>query len=258
MAWSDTMDLTMLREIAAGGVMQKKSKSRERGTAWQVVVNNLNPLPDFNVSVRSVRDRYYNIAKKYKLKMGKEKRATGGGGEEASEKEQLLEELMLIEEETEQRVENESEIKKKIMNKEREEALEMRRRALETMGETSQRLEEEPEPKKQRRSQSRAMSYMEEAIKAKQEMMKLERQERVKERETQMEFLQHMQFSHEKQNTARKVSEQHLLQQIQQQQQQHQQQSQQFALMQQQMMMIVEQQQKQTDLLMQLFKKNEH
>ena len=49
------------------------------------MANNLNAMPQFEVSKKSLRDRYKLLAKKYKVKMGKEERFTGGGGEGPNE-----------------------------------------------------------------------------------------------------------------------------------------------------------------------------
>ena len=69
-----------------------------------------------------------------------------------------------------------------------------------------------------------------------------------------MEFLQQLQLSQQQQTVQFKLTEQHLLHNIQQQQQQ--QQSHQMAMMQNFMMQMMEQQQKQTDMLLELFKKS--
>ena len=45
MVWNGEKDKAMLKEMAAAGVMYKKPKSRDRGAAWEKVVNNLNSLP---------------------------------------------------------------------------------------------------------------------------------------------------------------------------------------------------------------------
>ena len=42
MVWTKEMDLDLLKEIAAEGVMPQKPKSREKGSAWQKVVDNIN------------------------------------------------------------------------------------------------------------------------------------------------------------------------------------------------------------------------
>ena len=79
-------DLVLQQEVAVEGVMHQKPKSRDRGSAWQKVVDSINSLPGYEVSSRSVRYRYNNLAKKkYKIKMGQEERSTGGEGSELDE-----------------------------------------------------------------------------------------------------------------------------------------------------------------------------
>ena len=71
MTWTEEKDLMMLREMAAEGVMHHKPKSRDRGSSWQKVADNLNPLPQFEINTRSVRDRFNILAKNTKSKWEK-------------------------------------------------------------------------------------------------------------------------------------------------------------------------------------------
>ena len=64
MVWTEAKDLIMLREMAAEGVMHQKPRSKGKGAIWQKVVDNVYPLPEFEVSSRSVRDRFNILAKK--------------------------------------------------------------------------------------------------------------------------------------------------------------------------------------------------
>ena len=68
----------MLREIAAEVVMHQKPKSRDWGESWQKVLDNLNPLSEFDVSQQSVSDRFNIQSKKQKIRMANEKCSTGG------------------------------------------------------------------------------------------------------------------------------------------------------------------------------------
>ena len=60
------------------------------------------------MNTKSARDRFNLLAQKYKVKKGKQDRATGGGGIEVTEVENLLEELIAIEEDTNERADEES------------------------------------------------------------------------------------------------------------------------------------------------------
>lgn len=87
--------------------------------------------------------------------MAKEEKATGVGGEELTEKEVLLEELIAICEETEKRVEDENETRKQNVEKEKVQAVEMRKRAMERFGETKKRALECQENGKRERIRER-------------------------------------------------------------------------------------------------------
>ena len=118
------------------GCPQAQSKiQRERSTSWLNVANKMAPtFPNIEITSKAVRDRYKILQRKHKLKNAEEERGTGLGGEELTEGEMLLEELIDIEEETERRVEESEE--KKAAGENRGQALEMRQRALERLGET--------------------------------------------------------------------------------------------------------------------------
>ena len=158
----------LLQEVAADGVMHQKPKSRDTGSAWQKVADSINSLPGYEVSSRSVRDRYNNLAKKHKIKMGQEERSTGGGGSELDESESMLEDLIEVNEESEQRAEEKNNPKQILVNEDKARANEMRKRAMETMGETKAKTGEGCKEEKRRRSAGQSFQWLQEAIKAKQ------------------------------------------------------------------------------------------
>ena len=55
-------------------MFQWKHGSRERGSAWDEVVKNVNCQKEFNVNQRSLRD---TLAREVKAKLAKEERASG-------------------------------------------------------------------------------------------------------------------------------------------------------------------------------------
>ena len=254
--WNDNKDLLLLKEIAAEGVLQHKSKSRERGACWLVVANNLgNNFPNVEVTSRAVRDRYKMLEKRHKSKMAEEERATGISGEELTEGDALLEELTEMNEETERRVEENNIQKKATAEKERGQALEMRQRAMERIGETRKRqLHGNDDHEKKRRKSGETFEWLRQKAELdktmKEEELKERREERVSQREERMMFVQQMQSMQENNNT--QVS-----QIMQQQDYQQQQQQQQFSMMQQQMLAIIQQQQQQTQVLANLFKNSQ-
>ena len=139
MVWSEQKDLTLLKEIAAGGSLPKR-KSPERGgqdgKLWPRIFAQCSRL----TSSRSVRDHYTMLARKHKARLAMEERATGEGGEELTEKENLLKELMQIEEEIEIQMEEENVLRKETVEMEKAKGLEMRERAMECLDETRKRV----------------------------------------------------------------------------------------------------------------------
>ena len=131
-----------MREMAAQGIFQFKSGSRERDTVWQAIAKNLNGHKDLfhSVTSRGVRDRFTLILRRYKAKNAEELKSTGEGSEdELSEYDLLLEELTHLSEESDKKANAEAESAKEKISAEKELALDIRKRAMETMGQTSKR-----------------------------------------------------------------------------------------------------------------------
>ena len=181
--------------------------------------------------------------------MGKEERATGGGGSELSEWESILEELIEINEESEPRAAEENHAKEVLVNEDKAKAIEMRKCAMETVGETKARTGNGSKEEKRRRSASQSLQWLQDAIKSKQLQAEEERkaQEERKERMEERKAIQE-----EMQRREREQS--NLFEQLQNQQYSQQQQQQQFQMMQQFMMQMLEQQQKQSDMILELLK----
>ena len=253
--WTEQRDVLMLKEVAAEGVLQHKLKTRERGSGWLAVANKLKAnIPAVDITGRSIRDHFGMLARKHRINMAKQEKETGGGGEELTEKEKLLEELMEICEETEKRVEEENEVKKQSVEREKAQALEIRDRAMERYGETKKRAldgQDNVKSEKRRRKSGDTFEWLREKCamekNLREEEIKEKKEERESEREERTTLLQQLQAT-QVQNNAQ------LQYQMQQQQQQQQQQNQQFAMMQQQMVAIMQQQQQQTQMLANLFK----
>ena len=142
MKWTEEKDVILLTAMAGEGVFQWKHGSRERGGAWDVVAKNLNSQKEFSVNQRSLRDRFNTLARKVKPKLAKEERATGGGEVLQSESDKLVEELITLRDGSEKKGEDQSEAKREAVVNEKKQALEMRDRALERIGETRKRNED--------------------------------------------------------------------------------------------------------------------
>ena len=252
MVWSNAKDLQLLKQIAVEGVLTHKQRSKDRGTKWQKVADNIIVSVGHDLTFRAARDRYNMVAKKYRARMAREERATGEGGEELTENESLLEELIEIEDETERQMENENEAKNKRIDQERVQALEMRERAMERLGQTRKRVGEASgngKPAQKRRRSGDMMEWLQERVELEKEEKELKHHEKKEFMEAQRmqhaEMMQIMQQSQQQFSMQVKLSEQHLQHQMQQQQQ-----------MQQQLMALMQQQQQQTQLLARMLEKN--
>ena len=122
MSWTEEKDVLLMREMAAQGIFQFKSGSRERGTVWQAIAKNLNVHKDLfhSVTSRGVRDRFTLILRRYKAKNAEELKSTGEGREdELSEYDLLLEELTHLSEESDKKANAEAESAKDKISAER-------------------------------------------------------------------------------------------------------------------------------------------
>ena len=160
MQWNEENDILLMREMAAVGIFQNKSGSRERGQIWQEIATALNNNPDFQVNLR---DHFTTIMKKHKAKTRKEVSATGLGGDEPTEYEIILEDLIEMSDECDLRGEQESAEKEQNTEDEKAKALDIRKTATERFGETRKRKElegfDDPKEKKSRRSSTDIMYF---------------------------------------------------------------------------------------------------
>ena len=159
MEWTEEHDNCLCQEILVLEPFKYKKGSISRGQIWEKIADNLNSLkiPRFKVSKRAVRERYTLLSEKFKAKMKDEEKASGIECD-LSEVEKALEEIAEKEVAAEDTVEND---KKKVDNAK---AVEMRNRALESLGKTQkkQRNEEEENAKpkqKSRRSGGDTIAY---------------------------------------------------------------------------------------------------
>ena len=75
MLWTDEHDELLCREVLLIEPYRKKASTRKRGQAWTTIAENLNSIlkPKFNVSQRSVRERFALLEKRYRKKNNDEK-----------------------------------------------------------------------------------------------------------------------------------------------------------------------------------------
>ena len=260
MVWTKDKESFLLKEVAAEGVLTHKLRSKERGTLWQTIAIKMNAVGD-EVTSRSVRDHYNTMSKNYRARMAREERSTGEAGSELTEEEQLLEDLIDVEDETEQMGAIEEEARKKRIENEKGQALEMRARAMERFSQTKKRIggdHEGEEPIKKRRSSGDMLDWLKGRIECESKEKEIEQNNKREEMEMQRlqhtEMLQVLQQTQQQMSMQMKLSDQYMQQQALQQQQQQEQQQQQFNLMQQQMMAIMQQQ---TQLMAKIFQNKE-
>ena len=160
----------MCREVLDIEPYQFKLRSPERGKAWETISSHLNATshPKFRVTPRSVRDRYNLLTKKFQVRLNREERASGIS-DDNSELDNLLEEILEKEKAAKEKLDNDDEDKKKSLANEKAAAEDMRKRALERVGQTAKRKgkEEGPEAeksksRKSRKSTGEAMEYLKE------------------------------------------------------------------------------------------------
>ena len=244
MTWNEARDLMLTREVAANGVFTHKQGSRERGNAWQSVADNLNHHSNFHVTNRSIRDRFNLLAKKYKSKAAKEIQSTGLGGGEPTELESLIEELIELSEECERRAEADAESAKASAEAEKKKVEDVRKTAMETMGQTKKRKSNEDgtvKEKTKRRTGSEGMEWL--------------REKSAKEAEFREKELENLREERELKRQEVLEGNNLLKRQLELQAEAQQQQQQQQTMMQQQLLAVMQQQQQQMQLFMNMFGK---
>ena len=156
-------DILLCRELLAINPFMAKGKTIQRTKIWEMVVQHLEEIhePPFKVTVRAVRDRYSLLSKKFRKQMASEQKASGISPE-MSELDILLEEHPGVEDQSEEKRLSESEGKNKKTEQDRAKAVDMRKKAMENLSETTRRKsQEENQPKKKaRRSTSDTIEYL--------------------------------------------------------------------------------------------------
>ena len=165
MSWTPDRDVIFCREILVSNLFNTKKSSTERGKVWESLADKLCDIrqPSFRVDQRSVRDHYKKLISKYKRKVREELNASGTSPEQ-SELDVMLEEIVEREELCEAEKENDNENRKK-MEADRLAADDVRRKAMETLSETQNRIAEEGQKnlkKKTRRSGDGTVAYLRE------------------------------------------------------------------------------------------------
>ena len=190
MFWTDDHDKLMCREILAVDPFTGTKKGTvQRGAKWKEIVENLMAIhsPKFKVDARAVRDRFSLLSQKLKRKLSEEKKASGIDTE-MTETEDALEEIIEKENASEEVQDCDSDRKKKSKEADKVTAEDMRKKAMERLGQSKKREGEENNeipPKKKRSNGSDTLMYLREKNVYMQEMRKEEMDMKKKELELQ-------------------------------------------------------------------------
>lgn len=241
MSWTKNKDIYLMREMAAQGIFNYRSCSRERGNVWQIIAQNLNCHRDLfeALTSRGARDRFTLISRRLKAKNAQEIKSTGGSGEQQTEYELLLEELIQLSDDSDKKAEAESEKVKENLLLEKQKAMDIRNKAMETMGETKKRSngDDENKERKTRRSGSDTVAWLEKKAEREAKFKEMALQEQREDRELQRQ----------ERKEQMELNQKNFQLQIESQQQQQQQQQ---NLIMQQMVGMMQQQQQQMQVLM--------
>ena len=168
MEWTNLHDVLLCREILVVEPYKAKPRTSQRGQLWNTIAEHLNKLaePKFIVGQRSVRDRFKLLRDKFKRKIAVEERGSGISPE-MSELDTLLEEILELEESYTDEHFNETVEKKRKEQIDKENANDMRLKAMETLRETQKRkadTEGDDKKLKQRSKGSEAVHFLKERM----------------------------------------------------------------------------------------------
>ena len=152
MEWSDGHDVMLCREMLYEDPFQFKKGSPDRSEVWSKIARALNSCTElnFNVKQRSVRERFTLLQVKYK-ETNRRDEAGSGRSRQVSELDQLLEDITEKEKDSE---ESRNAVNAKRDDQDRKKAENIRKTAMERVGQTKKdrkrerRLKERYESKK--------------------------------------------------------------------------------------------------------------
>ena len=165
--WTKDHDIIFLRELLLFEPWNYKYGSKERGNCWERISESLNQLTDisFKVTQRSVQDHYQTLEKSYKKQKKEEYRQSGIIPEEI-EVDFALTDIIERFKEAQKIHKDASEKQKKKQSKTQQKAENMRRKSLETFGETMKRKSIENDEKqstsKRRNTSSETLKFLQE------------------------------------------------------------------------------------------------
>ena len=141
--WPAELSVRLCREVVFLRPYQFVPRSEERTSTWELIIDNLRSLSEYKemtFETKAVKEHLTGILAKRKAQVRKDDKETGLGEEkQRTELQVLLDELiedMEREEEIHRLKTNE---KKNADDKEKEQALEVRKKAMESLGQTRKR-----------------------------------------------------------------------------------------------------------------------
>ena len=132
-----------------------------------MVAETLNTIKGFQFTDWGVRDRILTLQRKHKAKLNKDSKATRLGGEESPEFEILIEKIINISEDTGAKYLQQTKYKKEVSDNSKNGTLEVRKVALDSMGQTRKENSEEDcskNMKHNRRSNSETLEFLREKL----------------------------------------------------------------------------------------------
>ena len=178
MKWTKDHDQQLLQEILAERPFEHPKGPRQIAAIWQKIVDNLNSKTEvyFNLtSIRAVRERYGLLEAKFKKSINNELKQSGINSE-PTEFELAMEDIVSQFENQEEIALREKEANDTIYEKNKKEAEDVRRTAMETFRETKKRVTEgeygeasSSGPKKRR---SNVMEYLQKTSESEMEFKK--------------------------------------------------------------------------------------
>ena len=237
MTWTSEKDEALCKEILLLEPFRFRPRTKESGTAWSQVAEDLRQIKSLNMTVdqRAVRDRYKILKSHFLQRMREEEKGSGIAPPELTPVEAALEEIIEKEKEFEKQNNSEDSDKKEKAEKDRKNGEEMRQESLETFAQTKKRRllnseeddMETPRVRKNRRSGTDTLAYLRERSDKEMEVKKEELQMKKKLQEEQLAEQRSMRqqqahmveaFSAMQQSMQRQLQQQTELQQQQQQQ----------------------------------------
>ena len=156
--WKAIHEELLLQEVLLLEPFQYRQGSKERGATWTKIAENLSEM-GMKASQRSVREKFEKILKDFKQKEAMEERASGIDVD-YTERDRAMVDILERMSECEMTLES----NKEKENKEKGTAEEMRKKAMESFGETRRRHSEENEelvtPERKRRRNSDVMEVL--------------------------------------------------------------------------------------------------